>query len=62
MPKGERIFLKVRTSTLCELFNCSPDTLRRWIRERRLDPSSLIDIVEKYNNPHMLDHRRSTPK
>jgi hypothetical protein len=61
MAKGERIFLKLRTSDLCRLFYCSPDTLRRWIRLGRIDPRSIEDIIEKYNNPNVLDKRRSLP-
>jgi predicted site-specific integrase-resolvase len=57
MPRGERIYNKVRTSDLCRLFNCSTQTLMRWIRQGRLDPTKLEDIIEKYNNRGMLDRR-----
>jgi hypothetical protein len=58
--KGEKIFAQIRTSDLTELFQCSKRTLWRWVRLGRLDPSSLTDIIEKYNNPWMLD-KRSLP-
>lgn len=58
MPKGEKIFLKIRTSTLCNLYKCSPDTLRRWVREDRFNPTDLLDIIDKYQNKWKLDRRK----
>ena len=55
--KNERIYIKIQTSELCELYKCTPDTLRRWVRLGRLDPTSLVDIVDKYNNRWKIDGR-----
>ena len=59
MPAAEKIFIKVRTSDLCNLFNCSKETIRRWRVQGKLNPHSLEDVIEKYNDPSGLDKRRT---
>ena len=56
--RQEKIFIKIRTSDLCDLFKCSPDTLRRWIRQGKIDPYSLRDVIEKSKDIKQLDGRR----
>ena len=53
-----KVFLKVTTKELAELFEVTRRTIRRWVRLNRLDPTSLTDIVEKYNDPRALDKRK----
>ena len=57
MAGHPRVYKKVRLSDLVLLFKRKPSTIQRWIRLGLLDPSSLTDIVEKYNNPQSLDKR-----
>jgi hypothetical protein len=49
---------KITIDDLTSLFKVAEPTVRRWIRLGRLDPSNLLDIIDKYNNRHLLDHRR----
>ena len=56
--RSEKIHIKLRTSDLCSLFNCSRDTLYRWIRLERLDATDIRDVIDKFNNPNQLDKRR----
>ena len=53
------VFLKVTVSVLAGLFKTTESTIRRWIRLGKLNPESLLDIIEKYNNRFLLDARRS---
>lgn len=53
-----QILLKVRYAHLARLFNCSNWTVKRWVRLKLLDPTSLLDIIDKYNNRWKLDGRR----
>ena len=57
MSRGPWIHLKVTTTVLSKLFNKQPSTIRRWIREGRIDPTSIEDIIDKFNNPSKLDYR-----
>lgn len=52
------VHLKITTPLLSRLFKCSERTIWRWIKLNRLDPSNLLDIIDKYNNPQHLDYRR----
>lgn len=58
MPRGEKIYCQVRISDLSRLFNRKAQAVRKWIKKGYLDPSSLKDILEKLNDPSMLDKRR----
>ena len=58
MTKGERIFTRIQTSDLCNLYGCTPATLRRWIKRNKLDPGDLLDIIDKYLNKWKLDRRK----
>lgn len=46
------------TNDLALLFKRRPSTIRRWILEDKLNPSSLKDIVDKYNDKYLLDYSR----
>lgn len=61
MPKGEKFLLKVRTGELARLFKVSKFTLRRWIRDKKLNPDSILDIIDKYLNRWKIDKRMSPP-
>lgn len=54
------VHISITTPVLAKLFNVKEYTVHNWIRNKRLDPSNLLDIIEKYNNPHLLDRRRRT--
>ena len=58
MARGEGHLGIVTYSKLATLFGCSHRTVRRWVQIGRLDPSNLLDIIDKYNNPDQLDHRK----
>jgi hypothetical protein len=53
------VYCKITLQTLAELFQVSYRTIHRWIKQERLDPYSLEDIINKFNNPHYLDKRRT---
>jgi len=53
----DRVWLKLKTRDLAKLFNVSNETICRWARLGKLDPHSLLDIIDKYNNINMLDKR-----
>lgn len=55
---AEEILVKIRYSTLARLFNCRKSTVMRWKKQGKLDPYSLEDIIDKYNNREKLDYRR----
>lgn len=52
------VFLKITVPCLASLFGACEETIRRWIRSDKINPTSLIDIIEKYNNRSLLDKRR----
>ena len=56
--RKDEIFIEVTCSRLAELFNRNRRTIYRWIKENKLDPTNIIDIIDKFNNPHKLDRRR----
>ena len=56
--RGEQVLLKVTYSELANLFKVSTHTVKKWTYLGKLDPSNLLDIIEKYNNSSMLDRRR----
>jgi len=58
----EKIWLRVRTSTLAKLFNVNKRTILRWIRLGLINPKDMLDIVNKYNNRHLLDRRMRLPR
>jgi hypothetical protein len=55
---SRRVFVEVTTRELAQLLEVTEETIRRYIRSGRLDPYSLADIIDKYNNRHLLDKRR----
>ena len=57
MPKADKILAKVRTSDLADLFGVSKRTIARWRSLGKLDTSSIVDIIDKYNNKAQLDGR-----
>ena len=57
MPAGYKCYKKITVIDLAELFNVSKETIRRWIKLKRLDPTSISDIIEKLNNRALLDYR-----
>lgn len=59
--RGQEIHCKITYSKLAELFGVQESTIRRWRSQSRLDTTSLVDIVHKYNNRYLLDKRRSAP-
>jgi hypothetical protein len=50
--------LTVTSKVLATLFGRSIPTIRRWIRSRLIDPTDLLDIIDKYNNREKVDRRR----
>ena len=59
--RGETTHAKITYSTLADLFGVRVNTVRMWVYKGKLDPSNLLDIIEKYNNRYMLDGRISPP-
>ncbi len=57
----EHTLIKLKRSHLVKLFGVSKFTIDRWIRLKLLNPYSLEDIVDKYNNRYKLDKRRNAP-
>ena len=55
---GEKVWMRVRTSHLCDLFDCTPRTIRRWVKLGKIDPTDLEGIISAYNNRALLDKRR----
>lgn len=47
--KGAITYLKVQMIDLEDLFNREEHTIRRWIKQGYLDPTSLKSIIELYN-------------
>ena len=62
ISRGENIFLKITKQILADLFSVNKQTIQRWIRESKLNPYSMQDIIEKYNNKHLLDNRKKNNK
>ena len=60
--RGQRVHLKITYSILAEVYGVSISAVKRWVYERLLDTSNLLDIIEKYNNRHLLDKRRKPNK
>ena len=54
----EHTHLEITYSVLANLYKVSIITVRRWVSRGKLDPSDLLDIIEKYNNRELLDKRR----
>ena len=55
---SETTHLKITYSVLADLFDVKVDTVRKWVYYDKIDPSNLLDIIEKFNNRHLLDRRR----
>jgi tRNA threonylcarbamoyladenosine modification (KEOPS) complex Pcc1 subunit len=48
MHRGEEILLKIRAADLGELYSRQPSTIRRWIKEGKIDVSSLESVLKDY--------------
>lgn len=46
---GEKLY-SFRTSDFCKLFKVSKYTFAKWRREKKIDASSLEDIIRVYNS------------
>jgi len=55
--RPEKVYTKVTVSEIAHLFGVSKYTVKHWIWTGRLNPTSLIDIINKYNNRYLLDRR-----
>lgn len=56
--KGSRVHLKVTKQELATLFGVSVFTLDRWARLDLINLKDIKDIIDKFNNRHLLDRRR----
>lgn len=56
--RGQTVHLKITYTILANLFGVEINTVRHWVSKNKLDPSNLLDIIEKYNNRSLLDKRR----
>jgi len=56
--KKDIVYLEITSSYLSRLFGVPKRTINRWIQADKLDPTDLLDIIDKYNNREKLDYRR----
>ena len=56
--RKEKIFCAITYTDLERLFSTNRRTIQRWIQKGVLDPTDILDIIEKYNNPSLLDRRK----
>lgn len=54
-----KVYQTITVPKLSILFKVSERTIKRWIQQKRLDPTDIMDIISKYNNRYLLDHRRN---
>jgi transposase len=47
-------YQKITTKVLAKLFKVHQETMRRWIRESRFDPTDMLSIIEYYNKYNKL--------
>lgn len=49
--RGRTVYLQITNVELAKLLKVHVNTVRRWIREKRFDPTSLESIIE-YHQPN----------
>ena len=52
------VLYEITYAKLAVLFNVSVHTIKKWKYNNLLNPYSLEDIIDKYNNRYKLDRRR----
>lgn len=58
--RKEKIFCAITYTDLEKLFNANRRTIQRWIQRGTLDPTDILDIIDKYNNKWKLDRRKNS--
>jgi len=53
-------YVKIYAKDLAELYNIPKKRIYYLIKKGQLNPYSLEDIIDKYNNPHKLNKKRRT--
>lgn len=53
-----KVYMKITVQSLSLLFGVSQRTISRWIQKGKLNPRSLKDIIDKYNDRSKLDYRK----
>lgn len=56
--KREKIWLKITYTVLERLFSARRETIEVWIRKGLLNPTNVLDIIDKYEHREKLDRRR----
>ena len=52
------VLAEITYDMLATLFGVSTHTMRKYISNKKINPYSLQDIIEKYNNRELLDRRK----